>query len=280
MKTQYFSDKHIPEEMKKYHQWVLWRYVYRNEKEKPAKIPIDPKSGQAASVSNPSTWASYSQTVQALSEYRCEGVGFVFTENDPFVGIDFDDCVIDEFWGDATDKVEELKTLCSSYWESSPSQKGIHIIVKGKLPDGINGYNNRNGIEMYSSGRYFCITALPEYMPHGEIVENQSAIDTIYYYAKATAITVKGSPIEKPTSTKPKSYDLKGILNYPFPEGSRNISLFQLCCTFRTYGADDKQVNETIETANRTRCKPPLSSDEVAIIARSVCRYKKGRGNK
>src|SRR5438445_77135 len=42
----------------------------------------------------------------------------------------------------------------NSYSEVSPSGKGLHIIVKGKVPDG----KRTNYIELYPSGRYFTMT--------------------------------------------------------------------------------------------------------------------------
>ena len=41
-----------------------------------------------------------------------------------------------------------------SYTEKSPSGDGLHIITRGKLP---KGARKRNGIEVYSEGRYFTV---------------------------------------------------------------------------------------------------------------------------
>jgi putative DNA primase/helicase len=80
-------------------------------------------------------------------------VGFVFCSGDPYVGIDLDDCVDPEtgqieLW--ALQIIEEL----DSYTEFSPSGKGVHIIVKGKIPSAVK----RDEIEMYDCKRFFTIT--------------------------------------------------------------------------------------------------------------------------
>jgi putative DNA primase/helicase len=43
-----------------------------------------------------------------------------------------------------------------SYAEVSPSGKGVHVIVKGKVAQG----RRRNKIEVYSSSRYMTMTGV------------------------------------------------------------------------------------------------------------------------
>ena len=64
------------------------------------------------------------------------GVGFVFTADDPFVGIDLDDCIENgELHPDAVEIVRQL----DSYTELSPSGSGIHVIIRA----GLNGDRHR-----------------------------------------------------------------------------------------------------------------------------------------
>ena len=82
------------------------------------------------------------------------GVGFVFSENDDFVGVDIDKCMNPDT-GKLTSKAVDIVRRLGSYTEISPSRKGLHILVKGKLPG--NGIK-RNGVEVYDRNRFFTMT--------------------------------------------------------------------------------------------------------------------------
>jgi primase-polymerase (primpol)-like protein len=90
-----FIQENIPPEMQQFPQWVCWKAM-PGAKGKVDKIPFDPKTGKAASSTNPATWATFEQAVATSSnggDY--DGVGFVVTKNDPFVGVDLDGCCND-----------------------------------------------------------------------------------------------------------------------------------------------------------------------------------------
>ena len=56
-------------------------------------------------------------------------VGFVFSKDDPYVGMDFD--------GMSWAEVEPMvKDVLPAYVEVSQSGNGIHVIFKGKMPPG------------------------------------------------------------------------------------------------------------------------------------------------
>ena len=134
----------MPEELKAIDQWVGW--VKKKDKMgKISKIPINPnkKKSSSASVSNPKTWSSYEEAIESYETLRLDGIGFVFTENDPYVGIDLDNCY-DLKTGTFTAWAMIVVANLESYTEFSPSGKGLHIIVKAKLPSG-----NRKGISAH-----------------------------------------------------------------------------------------------------------------------------------
>jgi putative DNA primase/helicase len=139
--------KKIPNFMKKFTQWICW------DRE---KRPYNPKKSQPtyASVTNPDTWGSYEQAVDAYHRFRLRGIGFVFTENDPFVGVDIDNC-LDPIKGTLSADALTIISLLDSYTEESPSRKGFHIIVQAKLP-----FRGKQGevFEIYDHGRYFTMT--------------------------------------------------------------------------------------------------------------------------
>lgn len=154
--------QNIPQEMRNYAQFVVWRYE-DVDSNKPTKVPYSPKLGTLASVTDPSTWGSFDDAMQALSKSNWfSGIGFVLTENDPYAFIDLDDTKGDQ---SATDKQLRIYQEFDSYAEKSPSGKGLHIIVKGKLESG----RRRSNIEIYSSQRYMTMT--------GDVYRNKPIVD-------------------------------------------------------------------------------------------------------
>jgi primase-polymerase (primpol)-like protein len=71
-------------------QWVCWRLEEHDGK--PTKVPYSPLTDRRARSTSPETWESYSEAVKACKERGYDGVGFVFTESDPFCGVDLDGC--------------------------------------------------------------------------------------------------------------------------------------------------------------------------------------------
>ncbi|WP_257301055.1 hypothetical protein [Haloarchaeobius sp. FL176] len=138
----------IPAALRDYPQWVCWRAKERDGKM--TKVPIDPQTGSFASVSDPETWSLYEVALGA-SEAE-DGLGFVFTEDDPFVGVDLDDCRED---GELTDWAEDIVERLDSYTEVSPSGEGVHVLIEGVIPS----TKSRSGsVECYDSARLFTMT--------------------------------------------------------------------------------------------------------------------------
>lgn len=171
------SLSNIPTELTKLRQWLLWRWERKPNGDK-TKVPITPL-GRLASSTNPATWCHYADAVEAYFLGQGNGIGFVFTKDDDYIGIDFDDCA--DFAGKNVQQPEETYwRLLDSYSEYSPSGTGFKVIIKGKLPEGSrHGFGKGNGI--YESGRFFTITGSPvgEVKPIREVPahELQSLLD-------------------------------------------------------------------------------------------------------
>ena len=133
-------------------QWLCWRIEEREGK--PTKVPYSPLTAEIASTTNPETWASYPEAVEAYTEHGYGGIGLVFSEDDPFCGVDLDGC-LDPKTGEIEGWAQEIIEELDSYTEVSPSGSGIHVLVKGELPP---GRNRKGRIEMYDRGRYFTVT--------------------------------------------------------------------------------------------------------------------------
>jgi putative DNA primase/helicase len=141
----------IPVELKRLKHWVCWRLDARDGKA--TKVPYHP-DGYRASVTNPDTWSSFPTVFKAYQADGFEGVGFVFSQEDPYTGVDLDKCR-DSETGALEVWAREVIDSLGGYTELSPSGTGVHIIVKAKLPEG----GHRKGhVELYESGRYFTVT--------------------------------------------------------------------------------------------------------------------------
>ena len=160
MITPHILDQNVPQVLRDTPQWVLWKFVVRKPGEKPTKVPVSAEHRLNASSTDPSTWCGYEQaktTAQGIKAY--EGIGFVFSANDPFCGIDLDGCVVD---GKLTEQAKEIIAAFNSYTEVSPSGTGVKIFIKGKKPEGVGCKTGKiegmAHIEVYDSGRFFTVT--------------------------------------------------------------------------------------------------------------------------
>lgn len=161
----------IPAELRELKQWVIWKYEDVGAK-KPTKVPYDAKEkNKLASVNDQNTWSNYSLCVECFNRGDCDGIGFVFTPDDPYTFID-----LDSTEGDPVAQDRQIKIFheFDSYSEISPSGKGLHIIIRGKVPAG----RRRSFIEIYSSQRYATMTGV---VYHKKPIEDrQSLLSTLY----------------------------------------------------------------------------------------------------
>lgn len=165
----------FPQEMTALPNWVCWGKAGDNDRKK----PWNPVTGYGASASDPTTWATYQQAVEAVRRGEYAGVGFEF-RGSGLVGIDFDHCMNRES-GEIIPQVLAWLQKLDSYTEVSQSGHGFHVIVKGKkheqiagapnnkipVPEwgqGFDGTSNEHGqpseaaVEMYDDARYFALT--------------------------------------------------------------------------------------------------------------------------
>ncbi|WP_255197736.1 phage NrS-1 polymerase family protein [Halorarius litoreus] len=132
-------------------QWLCWRPEDRDGKT--TKVPIDPSSGSYASTTDSATWKDFA-TARDYADLEDIGIGFVFTDDDPLVGVDLDDCR-DPTTGELTEWAADIVTRLDSFTEVSPSGTGVHVIVKGTLPE---GRNRQGDVELYETARFFTVT--------------------------------------------------------------------------------------------------------------------------
>lgn len=149
--------EHIPAELRALPQWVC-----ANEN----KIPLNPATQEAASVTDPSTWGTFEDACNAGTKH----IGFVLTKNDPYAIIDLDTPrnEID------SERHQKILDAFSTYTEYSQSGKGFHIICRGEVPEGAR----RDKVEVYSSARYMICTG--SILRPEPIADCQEILDILY----------------------------------------------------------------------------------------------------
>jgi putative DNA primase/helicase len=111
-------------------------------------------TGYKASSTDAGTWGTYEAATHATGQCGFDGVGFVFSAEDPYIGVDLDDCY---HFGKLDPDEEEWVNALNSYTEVSPSGTGVKVIVRGKLPKDQERHSfGGNGV--YQSGRFFTVT--------------------------------------------------------------------------------------------------------------------------
>lgn len=254
----------IPDELKQLNQWVC---VWDN-----SKIPMQAHMKKGASSTNRDTWSSYQDAVNAVLSGFYDGLGFVFNDNS-IVGIDID-CGYDNDGFFSKTSIDIIKACCS-YTEESRSGRGMHILVKGKLP--FKGKNNQKGVEIYQSSRYFIVTG--KTLLYHELIENQAAIDYVLkrYFSDIKVCNNNGNKsnvVYRPIFRKPEGKRIYLRPEYPeIQEGLRNLSLTSLAGQLYQCGWSNKEIYRELLFCNQEACKPPLPVNEVETIVKSIARY-------
>jgi putative DNA primase/helicase len=125
----------IPDGLLQRRQWLAWWSVAGEGKPvrlpsggmsgvlkaqaKPHKLPINPHTGSLAASTRPNTWGSYSDAKMALDRWSLTGVGFAFTDSDPYAGVDIDNCR-DPETGEIKEWAWPIIRKLNSYTEVSP----------------------------------------------------------------------------------------------------------------------------------------------------------------
>lgn len=143
----------IPDELKTYNQFVLWRLVDGN------KVPWCPHEDRPASSTAPGDWGTFQDCLNVGSQRPdyYAGIGFVLSKNDPFGFIDLDNFEKCKDRVNAEKLQRDIQEQFDSYTEFSPSGTGLHIIVR--TPITITGAKSSEyGIEVYTAERFMTMT--------------------------------------------------------------------------------------------------------------------------
>lgn len=119
-------DIRFPEALTKHRNWVCWKAVPDQRKGRIRKVPMNARTGQAASSTDSATWCSVEEALEGCKRFLYPGVGFVFTPETGLVGVDIDHCIDPQTheWNETARAVYER---CPTYAEYSPSGTGLHL---------------------------------------------------------------------------------------------------------------------------------------------------------
>lgn len=278
-----YRTKSIPKELKELNQWIC----HQN------KVPIDAKTGKAASVSDRLTWTSYEEACKFADTHNGYGIGYVITKESGIVGIDLDHCFIH---GENSQKLQlvnhelfERVVKTKSYKEKSPSGTGLHIYVKGKWNGNANKVTldktTKLAVEVYDNARFFTVTGneyddftksfdIYDFNMNGTpIIEDQELLDYIADYLakyKAATATVKCNTNNVPIERLDITDDDKELLNAALVENSYFANLWNggrpkgnessddmslLYHLAQIYGDDEETIKKLFLASPHTRTK-------------------------
>ncbi len=169
----------IPAALRERPQWVCWKYITRGGKQ--TKWPVNARGGGLADSTDPATWATFDEAVAAWKAGGHAGIGYVFTADGPFAGIDLDGCIDDA--GNIVSAARQIIDSLNSYTEVSPSGRGVKVFIAGRKPEGVGckskaipGFKES---EVYDRDRFFTVTGqrVPD-TPAG-VEDRQAALDAL-----------------------------------------------------------------------------------------------------
>lgn len=286
--------ENIPHELRALPQWVAAGTD---------KQPLNPRTGQPASVTDATTWGTFEEAKN--SGYR--HIGFVLSKADPYCVVDLDDPATVKVNGvtQPNTNAEQVATIgdrhrrmlaaFESYAELSQSGTGVHIVCRGSVPHGVR----RDKVEVYSDARYMIFTgnviknlpitdqqpllsALFAEMSQGaldsvELVQVQSHLtdDELFQMASTAANSSKflqlwrgqwqGVP-EWPSQSE-ADFALLSMLGFYSPDNEQVRRVFRWSALGQREKAtrNDKYLNYALA---KIRAKTPPVADFSALIAR------------
>lgn len=146
----------IPIEMQALPQWAVYR-SYTDNTGKQKKVIISPNDSKFAKSNEAETWADFDTAKRYCLKNSFKGLVFALTNGITFIDIDH---AIDKNTGEiVSEEAKQLmQLLTDTYTERSVSGTGIHILMRGSLPQNARNRNDKKGLEMYDTYRFVCLT--------------------------------------------------------------------------------------------------------------------------
>ena len=172
-----------------------------------------------ASVTAPSTWATFEQCQATFAEGSYLGVGFVLS-GDGIVGVDLDKCV--HAGKPEPAALALLDRIGCEYIELSPSGTGLRGFGYGDNIKGRRGLLDGVNVELYTSKRYLTVTGRP--LLSGPLVCLKGFSEV--------ADAISPPTLQKKTEDNQSNILLSSVgfppSTFPTQEGQRNRCVFEL----------------------------------------------------
>jgi hypothetical protein len=160
----------IPDAFKAYRQFIIYQLIPLTNGTFD-KIPLDFKTFNPGNAHDSNIQTDWQTALSFVSHGF--GIGFVFTQQDPFFFLDIDYALqYDGSWSQLTQQLCQLFNGC--YKEISISGKGIHIFGSGQYKQH-KCKNKTTGLEFYTTGRFVALTGNSVQGCAGHV--NQPAVD-------------------------------------------------------------------------------------------------------
>jgi hypothetical protein len=244
----------IPHELTSRPQWLAWYYD-----DDGCKIPIGKSN-------DPQTWTSFDK----VSGQR---LAYVISGDDPYVGVDLDDCISDG--GDWTDEAIHImqKFEGVAYAEISPSGTGVKLLTRAKKPEW--ALCKVGSVECYDHSRFWTMTG-NVVSGFESIGDGQQAIDWLCNTLLRRKEQRKKATVPMPTPTdinkRAGDYIAScGSAN----EGGRNNKAFSIAGhLYGIVGDHGERLSESdvlswLMMWNQS-LPSPMSADEIQSVVRSA----------
>lgn len=196
----------IPDVLKERDRWLVWQYEWKADRQEYAKVPKDGAGGGfRIDATDPDNGATFDAACETYEKGDYSGLGLIQDPEDPFVGLDWDDCRDpDQGLESVPDAVRENVADVDSYTEVSPSGTGYRQYAIGEKPDGRyrgdllcdDVLDDTPHVEMYdgTSGRYLTVTGQRIDGTPADVREADEALATIHeeYIAAEDVNTERG----------------------------------------------------------------------------------------
>ena len=251
----------VPDDLTELDQWVLWRYQDRDGKR--TKVPHT-CLGYRASTTKPGHWSKFELALEMAARPRfADGIGFVFTSDDPFCGID-----LDHVWQSDADEGAAwargvLGRFADTYLEGSPSDCGIKIWCRAKPTRCGRWLVDGGAIEVYDHGRFFAVTG----RSNGAriVADHQADIEALI-----------GNLDQNRPGTQAHSRGCRpNAIPEIIPQGQRHNTLVSLAGTLWKRGVDPEAVEAALLAVNRRQCDPPHGPEHIHKIVASMANWRR-----
>lgn len=260
----------IPTSLKELPQWLMWKLEQRRG-DKPTKLPYQ-TNGQLAKSNDASTWNTFETVARRSKLPGFSGVGFVFSADDPFIGVDLDGCRNPET-GRIADWATEIADKLDSYTEVSPSGTGIKVFARGIWKPGTGKKlelpaevvcDKSPAIEVYDRLRYFAVTGQRLDGRPNEPQERQEVIDglcDLFFSERSQRGSQGPSRADSPVIERARRY----VAMMPpaiSGQGGHNTTFRVACVLVLGFALSDTEAMAVLAEWNQG-CQPPWSEHEL-----------------